>query len=210
MVKRKLKSFVVPMIYICALFVFSGCLYLFQSIFTSQVFQESDIVYVDNEIVTDNVYIPVVNISPTVMKPFLNDGVYISKGFYDKDDTPENQEKAIIFYEGTYMQNSGIDYKYSESFEVISVLDGQVIDISDNDILGKTIKIQHDNNKISIYQSLSSTSINVNDHVLRGQVIGNSGTSKLYPNDFNLHFELINQGVNINPEKYYNKSVDEF
>ena len=210
MVKRKLKSFVVPMIYICALFVFSGCLYLFQSIFANDVVDESNMVYVDNEIVTDNVYIPVVNVSPSVLKPFLNDGVYISKIFYDKDDSSENQEKAIIFYEGTYMQNSGVDYKFSSSFEVISVLDGKVIDVSDNGLLGKTIKIQHDNDKISIYQSLSDISVKVDDVVLRGQVIGNSGTSKLYPNDYNLHFEFINQGVNVNPELYYNKSIDEF
>ena len=155
-------------------------------------------------------YIPVVNVSPTMMMPYLNDSVYISKNFYDRDDSSENQENAIIYYEGTYMQNSGIDYKYSNAFEVISVLDGKVIDVSDNGILGKTIKIQHDNDIISVYQSLSDVQVKVDDLVLRGQVIGNSGTSKLYPNDYNLHFELIYQGVNVNPLKYYNKSIDEF
>ena len=75
---------------------------------------------------------------------------------------------------------------------------------------GYYVEIQHDNGKVSVYQSVSNVSVKENDNVLRGQVIANSGTSKLYPNDFNLHFELINQGVNINPEKYYNKSVDEF
>ena len=210
MIKRKLKSFVVPMIYILALFVFSGCLYLFQDIFNNDIANDSDIIYVDNEIVTDNIYIPVVNVSPAVMRPYLNDGVYISKGFYEADDTAENQEKAIIYYEGTYMQNSGVDYKFAESFEVVSILDGKVIDVSDNSLLGKTVKIQHDNDKVSIYQCLSNVSVKVDDYVLRGQVIGNGGTSKIYPNEYNLHFELINQGVNINPEKYYNKSIDEF
>lgn len=210
MIKRKLKSFVVPSIYILALFVFSGCLYLFQNIFNVDLTNDSDIIYVDNEIVTDNIYIPVVNVSPAVMRPYLNDGVYISKGFYEADDTAENQEKAIIYYEGTYMQNSGVDYKFAESFEVISILDGKVIDVSDNSLLGKTVKIQHDNDKVSIYQCLSNVSVKVDDYVLRGQVIGNGGTSKMYPNEYNLHFELINQGVNVNPEKYYNKSIDEF
>ncbi len=108
------------------------------------------------------------------------------------------------------MQNSGVDYKFAESFEVVSILDGKVIDVSDNSLLGKTVKIQHDNDKVSIYQCLSNVSVKVDDYVLRGQVIGNGGTSKIYPNEYNLHFELINQGVNINPEKYYNKSIDEF
>ena len=168
MVKRKLKSFVVPMIYMCALFIFGLCLYMFQSIFNKEIFHDDNLIYVDNEIVTDNIYIPVVNVSPSMMMPYLNDGVYISKNFYDRDDSSENQENAIIYYEGTYMQNSGIDYKYSNTFEVISVLDGKVIDVSDNGILGKTIKIQHDNNIVSVYQSLSDVQVKVDDVILRG------------------------------------------
>ncbi len=209
MVKRRLKSFVVPMIYIFALTIFSGCLYFFQSVFNTNYNEYEEMIFVDNEIVTDNEYTPVVNYSPTIMRPYLNDSVYLSRNFYDKDDTAENQEKAIIFYEGTYMQNSGVDYKFTDSFDIISILDGKVIDVSTNEILGNTIKIQHDNNLISVYQSLNNINVKVNDNVLRGQVIGSSGSSLLYSNDNNLHFELIYQGVNINPEKFYNKSLDE-
>ena len=132
MVKRRLKSFVVPMIYIFALGIFSGCLYLFQSVFNSNYNEYGEMIFVDSEIVTDNEYTPVINYSPTIMRPYLNDSVYLSRNFYDKDDTAENQEKAIIFYEGTYMQNSGVDYKFTDSFDIISILDGKVIDVSTN------------------------------------------------------------------------------
>ena len=51
MVKRKFKSFVVPMIYFFALLVFGGCLYLVQNIFSEDNLNNSNMIYVDSEIV---------------------------------------------------------------------------------------------------------------------------------------------------------------
>lgn len=207
--KRSLKLIAVPAIYMLAICVFCATLYLAQKLFNNSKFDE-DMIYVDNEIVTDNIYIPVVNTENPVMRPFLNDSVYVSKKFYNYNDDVQNQENSIVFYEGTYMQNSGIDYKYSSKFDIVSILDGTVIEITENNILGKTIKVQHENDLISVYQCLDEISVKVDDSVLRGQVIGSSGTSSLYNNDYNLHFELIYQGVNVNPENYYNKTINEF
>lgn len=207
--KRSLKLFVVPAIYMFAICIFCLTLYLAQKLFNNSKFDE-EMIYVDNEIVTDNIYIPVVNTENPIMRPFLNDSVYISKNYYNYNGDEQSQENAIIFYEGTYMQNSGIDYKFSDKFDIISILDGTVVEITENNILGKTIKIQHENDLISVYQCLDEISVKVDDIVLRGQVIGVSGTSSLYSSDYNLHFELIYQGVNVNPEYYYNKTINEF
>ena len=208
--KRNLKLFAVPAIYVAAIFVFGTSMYLIQKAVNNNRFSNNEnMEYVDKEIVTDNEYIPVVNITPTVMKPFLNDQVSINKQFYDPDAEKETQEKAIIFYEGTYMQNSGVDYKFTESFDVVSVLDGTVIEVTDNAILGKTVKIRHNNDVISTYQSLDEISVKSDDTVLRGQAIGKSGTCSLYSKDYNLHFELSKQGKNLNPETSYNKTEDE-
>lgn len=209
MKKRKLKSFVVPSIYVLTICVFATSMYLIQSLFNNEKFDDGEMIYVDNEIVTENIYIPVVNTVPSIMRPYLNESVYVSKGFYNYQGETENQENAIIFYEGTYMQNSGIGYKLANEFEVISILDGTVIEVTDNEILGKTIKVQHENDLISVYQCLSRVDINVNDMVLRGQVIGMSGTSSLYTSESNLHFELYHHGAVVNPEDYYNKTTDE-
>lgn len=210
MIKRKLKDFTVPLIYALALLIFGTSMYLIQKVVNKQTFETNDeMEYVDKEIVNDNLYIPVVVETNIIIKPYLNEEVKINKTFYDSNSESEIQENSIIFYENTYMQNSGIDYKYTENFDVVSILDGTVIEVTNNEILGTTIKIRHENDLISIYQSLSTTNINVDDHVLRGQVIGTSGTCKLYNNDSNLHFEIIHQGKNVNPEEYYNKSTDE-
>lgn len=208
--KRNLKLLAVPTIYIVAILVFGTSMYLIQSLVNNGRFKGDETMeYVDKEIVTDNEYYPVINVTPTIMKPFLIDNVTINKTFYDQDDEQSNQEKSIIFYENTYMQNTGVDYKYNDTFDIVSILDGTVIEVTENAILGKTIKIRHNNDLVSTYQSLSEINVKADDTVLRGQVIGKSGTCSLYSNDYNLHFELSYQGKNIDPEKNYNKTQDE-
>lgn len=208
--KRNLKLFVVPAIYVVAILVFGTSMYLIQRVVNTAKFESNeDMEYVDKEIVTDNEYIPVVVTENTIMRPFLNDGVAVNKTFYKYDDEAKNQESALIIYKDTYMQNSGVDYKFNEAFDVISVLDGTVIEVTDNEILGKTIKIRHSNDLVSTYASLSELSVKKEDTILRGQVIGKAGTCNLYGTDYNLHFELSYQGKNINPEDSYNKTEGE-
>lgn len=212
MIKKKFKNLTVPAIYTLALLVFGTSMYLVQSVVNKQTFESkdnNDMEYVDKEIVNDNIYVPVVVETNIISKPYLNEQVSLSKSFYDSNAENEKQENSIIFYENTYMQNSGVDYKYSETFEIISILDGTVIEVTNNEILGTTIKIRHENDIISTYQSLSQVNVKIDDVVVRGQVIGTSGTCTLYNTDSNLHFELTHQGKNVNPEEYYNKSTDE-
>ena len=208
--KRKFKKITVPAIYLSAILVFGASLYLVQRLVNNQSFESNeDMEYVDKEIVTDNLYVPVVVQTNIIMKPYLNEQVTINKNFYDPNGESITQENAIIYYENTYMQNTGVSYKYQDKFEIVSILDGTVIEVTNNEILGNTIKIRHENDLISTYQCLSETNVNVDDVVVRGQIIGLSGTSKLYDTESNLHFELTHQGKNINPEEYYNKSTDE-
>lgn len=210
MKKIKFKRLVVPAVYTFAVLTFGTSMYLISKAVDEHKYKGNQVMeYVDKEIVTDNEYVPVVNEVPTIMKPYLNENVTISKSFYDYNAESSSQENAIIYYEDTYIQNSGIDYKNQESFDVVSILDGTVIEVSDNEILGRTIKVRHDNDLISTYQSLSEVSVNKDDTVSRGQIIGKSGNCKLYSKDSNLHFEIYYQGKNVNPEEYYNKTRDE-
>lgn len=208
--KRNLKLLAVPAIYTLAILVFGTSMYLIQRTINNSRFESNDdMEYVDKEIVTDNEYIPVIAPDNTIMKPFVNDMVKISKSFYDYQGEANKQEDALIIYKDTYMQNSGVDYKSDEVFDIVSVLDGTVIDVTENDVLGKTIKIRHDNDLVSIYQSLGEVSVKKDDTILRGQVIGKSGTCDLYNSASNLHFELSYQGKTINPETSYNKTINE-
>ena len=208
--KRNLKLYAIPIIYAFAIIIFGTGMFFIQKIINNKHFISPEIMeYVNSEIVTDNEYIPVVNEVPTILKPYLNGDVKINKTFYNYEDESENQEKSLIFYEDTYMQNSGTAYTHTESFDIISIIDGTVIEITENELLGKTIKIRHNNDLISTYGCLSQITVTKEENVIRGQVIGKSGACSIYSKDFNLHFELSNQGKNIDPEKSYDKTIDE-
>ena len=148
--KAKLKKITVPAIYLVALLVFGTSMYLVQKVVNKQTFETNeDMEYVDKEIVNDNIYVPVVVQTNIITRPYFNGEVTINKKFYDYNKTPEEQENSIIFYENTYMQNSGVSYKFKDPFEVVSILDGTVIEVTNNEILGTTIKIRHNNEIIS-------------------------------------------------------------
>ena len=152
--KRKLKNLTVPAIYLVALLVFGTSLYLVQKVVNTEVFSSKEkMEYVDNEIVNDDMYVPVVVQTNIFIKPYVSNDVKINKSFYDINEEIEKQENSIIFYENTYIQNSGVSYTHTEQFEVVSVLDGTVIEVTENEILGTTVKIRHDNDIISTYST---------------------------------------------------------
>ncbi|MGN1342419.1 MAG: peptidoglycan DD-metalloendopeptidase family protein [Bacilli bacterium] len=209
---RRIKPVLVPVIYGVCVVAFLFSMYFAQKFAKNLLFQkQSDIEYVDGEITeSENKDIPVVSTSVKIVKPYLDDTVKLVRSFYDYEGDSADQEKAIIFYEDTYMQNSGVDYANENVFDVISILDGTVISVEDNDILGTTVEVRHSNELISVYQSLSDVSVKENDQIIQGQIIAKSGTSNINKDLGNhLHFELYYKGKIVNPEEYYNKSVDE-
>lgn len=215
MKKRKLKPFVLPAVYTLSIAAFVLSMYFVQEYFNDSVFKsDEESEYVDGEIVEEQPsteeYVPVVANTVTILKPFLGDTVSVAKNYYDYQSEANEQQEAIIFYEDTYMQNSGIDYTSEEVFDVISILDGTVTKVEDNEILGTTIEITHSNDLVSVYQSLSEPSVKVDDVLVQGQVIAKSGMSNLNKDLANvLHFELYHQGMIVNPDEYYNKSLEE-
>lgn len=212
MIKRKLKPFVIPSLYTLAIILFVFSIYFFQNTIKGVFLSNDDVntEYVDDDIVEDEQYIPVVNTKIEIIKPFINDKVTIAKSYYDYKAEADSQKNSIIYYENIYMQNSGVDYKAEELFDIVSVLDGKVISVEDNDMMGTTVQIKHDNNLISVYQSLSNVKVKVDDTIIQGQVIAQSGESNINKDLGNhLHFELYHNGNIVNPEEYYNKSIEE-
>ncbi len=209
---KRIKPLVIPMIYGVCVIAFLFCMYFAGKLSNNFLFKDKNVTnYVDGEIVSeyDN-DIPVVSTSSIIVRPYLDSNVSIYKTFYDYQDEINNQENSIILYEGTYMQNSGVDYTSDNSFDVISILDGTVINVYENEILGTSIEIRHNNDLISVYQSLSDVTVKEGDNVIQGQILAKSGLSNINKELNNhLHFELYYKGTIVNPEEYYNKSVDE-
>ncbi len=207
MIKRKLKSFVVPAIYSVAIVISIFSMYLVKNIFTKNMdSNKNEVKYVDNEITGVDTVIPVISTSTHIIKPYTNNDVKIVNNFYNYQADAESQQNSILYYENTYMQNSGVDYAMDSEFDVVSILDGTVIKVEENDILGVIVEIRHTNDLISIYQSLKDVSVKVDDKVVQGQIIAKSGTSNINTSLTNhLHFELYHKGMVVNPEDYYNK-----
>ncbi len=162
-----------------------------------------------NDYIFDSYY-PVISQDEKISKPYTSEKVSIYKNFYDKDAEEAEQQKSIIYHEGIYMQNSGIDYKSDESFDVISITKGTVTNISDDPLLGKTVEVKSSTELVITYQSLSEVNVKKGDVVTGGKVIGKSGTCALNSDIQNgLHLEMYVNGSVVNPEKYYGKSLKE-
>lgn len=212
MTKRKLKPFVVPVLYSLTVVVFVFCLYMIQLIIGKVTFKEEnqDTNYVDSEIIEPNNQLPVVTNETVIIRPYTASNVSIAKDFYDYKAEADKQKDAIIYYENTYMQNSGVDFKSDKVFDVVSILDGTVSSVKDDNILGKIIEIRHNNEMISVYQSLSEVNVKEGDKIIAGQVIGKSGTSNINSELGNhLHFELYYQSAVVDPCKYFDKKLED-
>lgn len=171
---------------------------------------EEDIEYVNSSIIDDKEDREVIKEDVKMVKPYTNEEVQILKYFYDYQAEAETQEKSILYHENTYIQNSGIDFGLTDTFDVVAVLDGTVVDVREDELLGTVVEIKHDNDFISSYQSLSEVSVKKNDTVKQGQVIGKSGTNTIDQDLGNhLHFELYKSGEVVDPSKYFDQVISD-
>ncbi len=171
---------------------------------------EEDIEYVNSSIIDDKEDREVIKEDVKMVKPYTNEEVQTLKYFYDYQAEAETQEKSILYHENTYIQNSGMDFGLTDTFDVVSVLDGTVVDVREDELLGTVVEIKHDNDFISSYQSLSEVSVKKNDIVKQGQVIGKSGTNTIDQDLGNhLHFELYKSGEVVDPSKYFDQVISD-
>ena len=203
--RRKLRPYVLPTFLVIGIVsIMLGVAMLQKTLLPEQ--EELPTSYVTNTIFEEEQ--PVINETTKILNPYLDENVTIGKNYYDYKADSKTQENSIIYHDNTYMQNSGVDFVNKNTFDVISILDGSVTDVKEDETLGKVIEIKHDNNYISLYQSLSEVSIKKGDMVKQGQVIGKSGTNELDKELGNhLHFELYLDGQVVNPTLYLNKEL---
>lgn len=207
MTKRKLKKPVAYALYGLVFVSVFGAIFSIESATTPKL-QEPDMEYVSKTIIENNE--PVVAINNVIKRPYNNETVKIVKDYYDYRDDSVEQENSIIYYEDTYLQSSGVSYAGDVSFEVLSILDGTVSSVTENDLLGNIVEIDHGNGIIGYYQSLSEIDVKKGDTVVQGQKLGKSGFSNIAKelND-HLNFELSIKGKLVNPENYYERNISD-
>lgn len=144
-----------------------------------------------------------------LIRPF-NVDASIKTYYFDASDDNDNQENALIYYNGMYTPSKGVDYFYNNSaFEVISAFSGVVSEKKVDPLYGATLYIKsNDNNLVAVYSSLSDINVNVGDTITQGQVIAKAGNNTINSNLGNhLNFSLLKNNKNIDPLDYYLKVV---
>lgn len=206
---RRLKKSVVYGIYAVCLFAFFGVIYIIETnISNSLKNTKEDYTYVSKSIF-DNT-INVVAEETKIIKPYTDTELKVLQDYYDYKADQTEQKKSIIYYENTYMQSSGITYGGKDSFDVVSVLDGTVLSVKQDNILGTVVEIKHSDDVISVYQSLSDVVVKENDTVTQGQIIANGGKSNLQKDiGTHVYFEMLVKGNAVNPNDCYGKSLSE-
>ena len=210
MKRRKLKPYVLQSILLIAIAsIIFGTAALSNSLKqTNEDTRDEVLSYVSNVILEEAE--PVINTKEKMISPYTDQTVTVGKSYYDYKADAATQEKSIVYHDNTYLQNSGTDFISENVFDVVSVLDGSVTDVKEDDTLGKIVEIKHDNGYVSIYQSLSEVSVKKGDMVTQGQVIGKSGTNELDKDMGNhLHFELYVNGQVVDPTLYLNKEINQ-
>lgn len=205
----KSKSLFIPTIYLLMVFALTVSLYFAREAYLEYEDKEmanEKITYVSSIIF--NRTIPVVNIEENITAPFSNQEVKIARYFYNSDDSLEQQEKSLVFYDGVYMPNTGVDYNHTEAFDVLSIYSGTVIDVKDNELMGKTVEIRHNNELISVYQGLDNVEVQAGDIVGFGDKLGTSGTSVINKElGQHIHLEIYKNGEVLDPIKCIGKKL---
>ena len=116
---------------------------------------------------------------------------------------------AIPVYSRTlddWRTHMGVDIGAPLGREVQAIADGTIIDVYEDLRFGTTVKTEHSNGIIAIYSNLDNNGLpSEGCNVKKGDVIARVGDTALFETvaDTHLHFELIKDGVNVNPMDYF-------
>ncbi len=205
MKQRKLRGYVLPALYVLILMLVFGAVSLVSTLL------KSNPGYLYSIGILNNNTVPVVDVEGkvpmVVIKPYVGDTVEIANTFYDIKDEAEEQEKSLIYYQNTYMKNTGILYTSKDTFDVVMVLDGEIVNVKDDDILGKVVEVQYNTDLRAIYYSLDEVLVKVGDKLLQGEIIGKGGSNSISNAKYNLLFEVYYKGALIDPEEFYKMDV---
>ena len=210
MKKRKLKGFVLPTVYILVIGVLFISISFLGNTLQSQINYGEDL---SVNAMQEEDATPVIKNEEEVkeskiVKPFTSEKVSVSKSYYSKEDDEKTQQNSLVYYEQTYLQNSGILYSADETFDIINVYDGTVTNVTKDEILGNVVEITHNPNLKTVYYSLGEIAVAKDDVITGGTIIGKSGDNLVDDEKDNcLLFEVYYNGNAIDPEEFYSMDI---
>ncbi len=137
----------------------------------------------------------------------VKEGIEVVRYFYEVNG--EHNDKALELFEGVYRQSQGIDYGSNDSFDVMAMLSGTVVEVEKDEMFGMCVTIECENDIRLIYQSLANVSVEEGQSVKQGVTIGESGHN-IYEADLGNHVHITVEvnGEARNPLSLYHQKVD--
>lgn len=209
MKKRKLKGFVLPTLYmLITISIFTSIIFLGSSVnlknknydYGINALKEN----VESVIVEDTVT------TSTISSPVDENKASIEIHFYNKEDEEKGQQQSLIYYENTYLPNTGVIYTSNESFEVKNVFDGKVTDILDDEFFGKYVVIEHTNNVRTYYYGLDEIEVSVGDEISSGEMIGMSKVNSIINNKNSFLLEVYYNNKLVDPEDFIGSKITDY
>ena len=123
-----------------------------------------------------------------------------------KGEITSNFEERKDPFTGNIAKHTGIDIDAKEGTDVMTVYNGKVKEVGEDTIYGRYIVIDHGEGIESKYAHLEDISVEKNQLVDKGGVIGKSGNTgkSTAPH---LHFEFWYMGQNKDPLKYLDQEL---
>lgn len=124
--------------------------------------------------------------------------------FYDMKADEATREKALLVFNQVYTTSTGVSIGInSEPFEVVAAMSGVVGEVKMDVFKGNSITINHPNGLQTRYSSVADILIKEGDQVTQGEQIATAQENESNPTaGIHLHFEVLEQGVHVNPGKY--------
>lgn len=119
----------------------------------------------------------------------------------------EFTDNTVVFNEtlGSYTGHMGVDFKGEENADVLCAYDGVISSIETSYLYGTVITVDHGNSLYTTYSSLEADeNLTVGQSLKTGDVLGQISTThkQEYKDGAHLHFEVIENGVKVNPFNY--------
>lgn len=209
MKKRKLKGFVLPTLYLLiTISIFTGIV-----LFGSSInLKGSDYDYGTN-VLKDNIESVLVEdeiASSTITSPIDSGNVTVSIHFYDRKASSEEQQASLIYYENTYLPNTGTLYTSDEAFEVKTIFSGKVTEILDDEFFGQYVIVEHNSNLRTYYYGIEELEVSVGDEITSGTVLGISKTNEIMNNKKSFLLEVYHNNELINPETIIGMKITDY
>ncbi|MDD2220749.1 MAG: peptidoglycan DD-metalloendopeptidase family protein [Clostridia bacterium] len=100
--------------------------------------------------------------------------------------------------------HTGIDIRAPKGTKIVAAEDGTVIKAGWNNVYGNMVMIDHNGGVVTLYGHLSRMSVAKGKTILRGEKVGEVGTTGLSTGN-HLHFEVRVDGKHTSPWNYLNK-----